>query len=163
MKLEVIQCLIKLSDGGGSGLTEVIKAGPSAVTVPEIAILQALHNTEAEGPVRECVSRCRILETREVSSYDEIDRLGGIYGRKFVASVFPGGRGLPLKLSDLNLPDECMEEIKNPNEDGQVADMEPVTAREYRAALKEAGVKVPPGNISVASLKAMMPDLEKAA
>lgn len=164
MRLDLVQCLVQIPDGGGSGFTQVLKAGPGAVTPPEMAILQYLHNTEAEGPARECLSRCRVVGFIETDAYNEIDRLAGIYKKKMVSFIFPPQSKLPQTLDDLNLPEECMDPqgpVLVEEEGKEILDpstkLKPKTAKQLRAGLEAMGIDVPVGNISIADLTALFP------
>ncbi len=161
MRLDLVQCLVQIPDGGGSGYTQVLKSGPNAVTPPEMAILQYLHNTEADGPARECLSRCRVVGSVETDVYNEIDRLAGIYKKKLVSFIFPPQSKLPQTLDDLNLPEECLDEqgpvVELVEADAENGAPKPKTAKQLRAGLVAMGIDVPVGNISIADLTSLFP------
>ena len=158
MRLDLVQCLVQIPDGGGAGFTQALKAGPGAITPPEMTIMQVLHNTDAEGPARECLSRCRVVGHIETDAYTERDRLVKLYNPKVVGFAFPPSAPMPKTLADLNLPEECLDPQGDVVEEteGKEAEAKP-TAKQLRAGLKAMGINVPAGNVSVADLTALFP------
>lgn len=154
LRLDLIQCLVQIPDGSGTGLTQVLKAGPSAITPPEMEVLRRLHNTEASGPERECVSRCRVVGHTDTDVYHETDRLAGIYKRKLIEYLFAPNSSMPETLADLNLPEECLDKLDHPEKQKAA---KPKTAKQLRAALDAMDIEVPVGNISIPDLTALFP------
>lgn len=96
-KFQLLSCIINL---GAARDNTAYRGTDDPVTLPEVAILQAIHG----GPehVYDLVS---IGETDERSAEDEFSRLAGLYGDKVVRAVFPPmGNTFPLPVFDDSFP-----------------------------------------------------------
>lgn len=108
MKYAVVECLLRLNQGGNPNLIEVSKTGPDALCVTEIPILRQINDVADGGAEDCCISDVRQVRTKEISRNLELERLRDKYGSDIVNMIYPGGRGLPVDLSDLELPEEAM-------------------------------------------------------
>jgi len=149
MIVERIQCLIRLNQDGKTDLTQVVKAGPSAVLATEIPLLRMRHDV-ADGLLEEecCISLAKVVGEVEISKVAEFERLKNRYGET-VSTVYPQGRMMPLTLADCELPNGCHGPVEKKATKAH-------TAKGLRAQLKEAGVTVPAGNLSVDDLMALI-------
>lgn len=187
MKIEKVNCLVTLNASGNETVgTQIPLAGPSAISVTEIPLIQAQNGPDA-------VTRVHSAGFFETEKRAELSRLNEIYPDTFIKMIYPGQNPpLPKTIDDLDLPakhifdapklasvpvdksiaadkskdDEIaelkaklaeLEELKA-DPDLPVGGGEPQTKEEWREALKDAGVEVPLGNFGIPALKAMMPE-----
>lgn len=74
------------------------------VSVPEILMLQAIHGADA-------VTNIKVIETQDVSSEEERDRLGNLYGDGKVVEIFNQFGDLPQTLQAARIADEMLEPV----------------------------------------------------
>ena len=74
------------------------------VSVPEILMLQAIHGADA-------VTNIKVIETQDVSSEEERDRLGNLYGDGKVVEIFNQFGDLPGTLDAARIADEMLEPV----------------------------------------------------
>lgn len=168
MKLETIQCTVRINVEGKFGMTEIVCAGPDALSATEIPLLRMRHDV-ANGLVKdECsIHNAVVVGETETDKATEFQRLIEKYGDQLVKAAYPQGRGMPLTLADCELPDGCFAPKraapKKPApevvEDIQVDTRSPqeiaAAKKAVRAALNEAGVEIPPGNLTESDLLAL--------
>jgi hypothetical protein len=107
MKLDLIECTVRLNYDGNPNLTEVVKAGPGALRATDIPVLRAIHDLGSDaGDADCCIFGARVIGSIEVTQGDEMERLRATYPKEVLAYTYPGGRGLPQKLRDLELPED---------------------------------------------------------
>ena len=74
------------------------------VSVPEILMLQSIHGEDA-------VTNIKVIETQDVTSEQERDRLGNLYGDGKVVSIFSQFGDLPENLAAARISDEMLEPV----------------------------------------------------
>lgn len=155
MEIEVAECTVRLNQKGNVGLTEIVKAGPDAMTPGEIEILRAMHDLDGEGAEACCIGNLKVVGKIDRSLAEERELLRLKYGPHVVQHLFPQPRHIPTKISDLILPPESLsakqKATRSPDEISN-------RKKELREELNAAGVKTPPGNISEANLQALLDD-----
>lgn len=152
MQIERVQCLVRLNLNGKTDLMQVVKAGPDAVPASEIPLIRAKHDVASGMTVDECaVTRAEVVGVLETTKAEEFERLMIKYGKKFVESMYPQGRLMPLTLADCELPPGCVVAGKK-KKGGKAKVEEPVNPEFDRdfwlEELKGAGVKIPEGSLS---------------
>ena len=118
MKIEKVNCLVSLdNDGKETIITQVPKAGPSAVSVTEIPLMQAQN-----GP--NSVTRVHSAGFFEAEKRDELSRLAEIYPEAIMKVIYPGQNApLPKTIADLDLPDQHLFDApKMPVEEAEVVE-----------------------------------------
>ncbi|MDG3089229.1 hypothetical protein P7F88_25535 [Vibrio hannami] len=80
MKIDLIQCTVKILQDGGHGATEVVKAGPGALRATEIPIIRAINDVSEGGADLCCIANAVVVGQVDVNSTVEIDRLRSVYG-----------------------------------------------------------------------------------
>lgn len=165
MSFELIQCTVRLFDktSGTHGNTEVVKAGPQALTPPELLVVRSIHDVEEGMDEGTCsISRAIVVDKVERSKMDEFERLCSIFGANRIRALFPGGRNMPATLRGCELPEGCLGPVRKAPEPENVVQMDKspraVAARkkQYRKALADGGVDVPAANLSETDLMNMM-------
>jgi hypothetical protein len=158
MILEKVQCTVRLNEAGSVGLTEVVKAGPDAMTIPELVLVNAMNSADGET----CVNDVIVVGEVETTYGAEMERLSGKYKAGIAATMFPHSHAMPKTLYDADLPVTALG--KSPQK--EVTDT-PAPARTkkpkevseeklaIRTALVEAGVEIPAGNLSLDKLTAL--------
>jgi hypothetical protein len=156
MLFEKIQCTVRLNQKGNSTLTEIVKSGPDAITIPEAAILKMQHRTGdsefdvtgADCPIRNAQVVGKVIRGKG----EELQRLSEIYGPDVVRFLFPTHNHVPTKLEELDLPAECMAPLKKTGRAVKPVDM----GAAMKKALKGAGIALPEGDLSEDDLEALM-------
>lgn len=112
MKIQKVQCLIRVLQGGSVGSLVVPRSGPDAVPVTEIPILRMSNDIDGGGDEDCCISKAMVVGDYEASTKSEFDRLCSKYGAKRVNAVYPGRRGMPKSIEDCELPDTAIAKEK---------------------------------------------------
>lgn len=118
MKIEKVNCLVSLdNDGKETIITQVPKAGPSAVSVTEIPLMQAQN-----GP--NSVTRVHSAGFFETGKSEELSRLAEVYPEEIMNRIYPGAHApIPKTIADLDLPDQHLFDApKMPVEEAEVID-----------------------------------------
>ena len=169
MEIDKIQCLVTLAAEGTPGMTQVVMAGPSALSAPEVVLMRAKNDVEDIC----CISDAIVVDTVETSFAHERERLSEKYGRSIVHTIFPAAHLMPKTLMQLDLPPEAVcdiiDAVEIEAEPPVVAKPAASTAkpkeapavvaarkRELKAQLEAAGVKLPKGKHTEDDLKAMV-------
>lgn len=162
MKVDLIQCTVRIQDDGHFGNLEVVKSGPSALRATEIPLLRAKHDLGgASGPEACCIQNARVVGQTEIVTLEEAQRLTRTYG-KIVQEIYPNGRGMPSTIADCDLPLACIAEMPKAEEKVDEKKSAADRKKEMREALEAAGVEIPPGNLSIQDYEALMEELEEA-
>lgn len=111
MQIEKVQCLVRVTQNGQTNLTQIVLAGPDAIPVTEIPILRMINDINEGGEDDCCVTDVVTMGTIETSKGNEIARLKRKYGQ-IVDTCYPGGRALPYRLIDCELPDHALKKVK---------------------------------------------------
>lgn len=113
MKLDLIQCNVAINHGeGNTGMTEVVKAGPAAITTAEALLLMMKHSV-GEGPEAYPIKRVIKVGEVEVDQFQLLNQLSQIYGGPLVKQAYPTARHIPKTVADLDLPAENMGPPRN--------------------------------------------------
>lgn len=165
MNFDLIQCSVRLYDktSGTHGNTEIIKAGPQALTPPELLIIRSMHDVEDGIDEGTCsITRAIVVDQVERSKTDEFERLCSTFGPNRVRALFPGGRNMPSTLAACEMPPGCLGPVRAKKQPENIVQLDKspraVAARkkQYRKALDDAGVTVPAGNLSESELLDLM-------
>lgn len=165
MNFDLIQCSVRLYDktSGTHGNTEIVKAGPAALTPPELLIIRSLHDVEDGMEEGTCsIMNAVVVDQVDRQKTDEFERLCSIFGAPRVRALFPGGRNMPTTLSACELPPGCLGKPRKAKEPENVVKLDKspraVAARkkQYRKVLNDAGVIIPAGNLSETELLDLM-------
>lgn len=146
MQVDLIQCTVRLNQKGNIGLSTIVKSGPSALRATEVPLLRMAHDTEGFDAGACCISEALVVGKVETTRAHELELLSQRYGRNLLDVAYPGGRGLPLTIADLELPDEAVAavpKVKAPTPK-EIAERK----AKLREALTKAAVVIPPGNLS---------------
>lgn len=157
MKIERIQCLVRLNQKDRTDLTQIVMAGPSALPATEIPLLREKHDV-ADGLVEEecCISMAKVVGEFETTKQQEFERLKLKYGEELVRRMYPQGRMMPATLEEVDLPPGCALPVpRKSRKKSEVIEEDPSLA-EMRAILEDNGVKVPKGNLSREDLETIM-------
>ena len=101
------------------------------VSVPEILMLQSIHGEDA-------VTNIKVIETQDVTSEQERDRLGNLYGDGKVVSIFSQFGDLPETLQAARISDEMLEPVWRSQRDKK-------PAAKKKAATKKTRARTPGG------------------
>lgn len=105
MEIAKVSCILRLTQNGNITMLSVPKFGPDALLVTEIPILRLVNDIDEGGDEDDCcVTEIAQVDVVETTRSAEIQRLEAKYGKKLVAAVYPGGRGLPLTVEDCEVP-----------------------------------------------------------
>lgn len=118
MKIEKVNCLVTLdNEGKETIITQVPKAGPSAISVTEIPLIQAQN-----GP--NSVTRVHSAGFFETGKSEELSRLAEIYPEAIMKVIYPGAHApLPKTIADLDLPDQHLFDApKMPVDEAEVVE-----------------------------------------
>lgn len=96
------------------------------VSVPEILMLQAIHGADA-------VTNIKVIETQDVTSEQERDRLGNLYGDGKVVEIFNQFGDLPQTLQAARIADEMLEPVWRSERDKKPAAKKKAATRKTRA------------------------------
>lgn len=148
MKMDLIQCTVKLNQKGNTELTEVIRSGPSAITPAEARVLIFQHRIP-EDDESICIGDVVKVGEVERSKAEELARLRATYGTKVIELLFPHGASLPYEIKHLDLPKSAMGAPLR-------------TAKQILLSKLEAmEVPVPEGNLSIEDLQALYDEQER--
>jgi len=164
MKLDLIQCTVRLQNDGQNDKTEIVKSGPDAITPAEAIVLMMQHSLD-DGPNGCAIRNAIKVGEIETTKQEEGFRLRRKYG-PIVEQAFPRGRHMPSTIEDLELPPECIGKPRQMTLDATAPKTAHERKKEMRAALEAAGIEVPKGNLSEDDLQALMDEAgltEKAA
>ncbi len=104
MKVDLIECTVRLNLDGNPNLAEIVRAGKNAARATEIPVLRAMHDL-GMGDESDCsIFNARVIGQAETTRAQEIAFLKSKYKQKYLDLVYPGGRGLPEKLEHCELP-----------------------------------------------------------
>ena len=108
----------------------------------------------------ECaISDAHVVGTIETTKAQEFERLALKYGKRTVDQMYPQGRLMPMTLAECDLPPGCA--AVKPKKAKTKAKDEPVDSPDFDREfwineLREAGVKIPEGNLSEADIWALV-------
>lgn len=123
MKIDLIECTVRITYDGHPNLTEIVKAGASAVPASEIPLLRALHDT-GMGDVSDCcIGHARKVGEFETTKANEIERIRTKFKKGLVDMIYPAGRGMAATLEDCELPSEALAKrsTKKPSDRDEAA------------------------------------------
>lgn len=123
MKIERIQCLVRMNYDGNPNLTVTLRSGPTAAYAFEIPLLRRLNDAGFGGDdLVPCITEAEVVGSEEMSS-DEIRMfLSSRYKQPLIDSIYPGGRGYAKTLDDCELPPSALAKPKgNPDRAAAVA------------------------------------------
>lgn len=161
MQIELVQCLVKLKLNDRNDMMQIVKAGPDAVPATEIPILRAKHDIASGMVQEECaISDAQVVGTVETTKAQEMERLILKYGKRIVDQMYPQGRLMPMTLAECDLPPGCAVSVKPKKAKAKAKD-EPVDSPDFDREfwineLREAGTKIPEGNLSEADIWALV-------
>lgn len=165
MQIERVQCLVRLKLNDRNDMMQIVKAGPDALSAPEIPVVRALHDIGG-GMVSDecCISVAEVVDTVETNKAEEMERLKLKYGAAIIEQMYPQGRHMPLTLADCDLPPGCA--VAKPKKAKAKAKEVPEVAEQsddfdrdfWIEELKLAGVEIPEGELSDIDLWALVED-----
>lgn len=162
MKMDLIQCTIRLNQEGHVGLMEVVKSGPDAITPAEAVILMRKHSID-DSEEGVCIFNARKVGEVDRAKMQEAERLALKYGGKIVADTFPRGGMMPGDIEDLELPQSSLapepEKVDEPVTQSEPSE-EDKKREELINKLTDAEVTIPGGNLSLDDLQALVDELE---
>lgn len=108
MKIDVIECTVKIMQNDDPGLLQIVKAGVGAIPVTEAAILMMRNSPDPHLAETNALGHVRLVGQIETNRGAELERLTRLYGKNDVNTAFPGGRAMPERVEDLLLPEGCL-------------------------------------------------------
>lgn len=114
MEIDVVQCLVRVNQDGNTGILSVAKAGPDALPITEIPILRTLHEISEGGEEDCCITEVIHVGSITTTRANEIERLKLKYKSPVVDHNYPGGRAMPSKLEDCEIPASSYAKVKAP-------------------------------------------------
>lgn len=117
MQIEKVNCLVSLDNNGLDAInSQIVKSGPSAISVTEIPLIQMQN-----GP--DSVTRVHSAGFFESGKREELSRLNEVYPKKFMSIVYPGlNAPIPKTIADVDLPDKHLHDAPEVVEEAEVAE-----------------------------------------
>lgn len=159
---DLIQCTVRMNQNEAKAVSEIVRAGPDALTPPEMIVLQMQHGIsedESGHAIRNAIKVGEIDLDRE-AMLDRIHRNTGA-DKKSVSAMMPSMQLTPKTLDQMDLPPECLGKKRETLTLGGLkgnldeAGIE-MTIPDMMKALKQAGADIPSGKLSRDDLVALM-------
>jgi len=112
MKIDKIQCLVRMNYDGNPNLTQTPRSGPSAAYAFEIPLLRAMNDSGEAGELHCCITEAEVVGQEEMTGDQIRSFLSSRYKAPLLGSIYPGGRGYPKTLADCELPHEALAKRK---------------------------------------------------
>lgn len=109
MKIQTVECTVRVAQKGNPNILEIVRTGPDALRVTEIPLIRHINEVSEGGEDAECAVRwVKVIGEEDVTVRDELARLRGIYGPDLVNTFYPGGSAMSGLLKDMHLPAEAL-------------------------------------------------------
>jgi hypothetical protein len=124
MKIDRIQCLVRMNYDGNPNLAQIPRSGPTAAYAFEIPLLRRLNDSGLDmDETLCCITEAEVVEQEDMTG-DQIRLfLQARYKQPLIDAIYPGGRGYAKTLADCELDSSCLAKPKGNPDRKKAAEM----------------------------------------